>query len=227
MQIPATDATGQRLSVNYGIDELQSVWNFRAAWNVAALNCTSAEDAQIIDAYGSFLTRFSRQLSSVNTALDRRFRDSEGSTRAGTRAREAGLTQVYNYFAQPAARGDFCNTARLVSASWLTTPPTELNSFAVANLALFENAFENFFRQYEEYRTASNAWDRQYGAQYGASQPGYVAVYGTGGAPAATSLMASEVLDSVTGTPIPVIPAAEGSVATPVVQPLSAGVADR
>ncbi|HSJ78033.1 MAG TPA: hypothetical protein VK913_04785, partial [Erythrobacter sp.] len=135
MQIPGKDAAGQRMSVNYGIDEAQAVWNFRAAWNVAALNCTKAEDSQIIDAYGNFLTRFRRELAAVNTALDRRFRQAEGSTRDGNRAREMGLTQVYNYFAQPAARADFCNTARLVSALWSTTPPTELNSYAVANLA--------------------------------------------------------------------------------------------
>ena len=68
----------------------------------------------------------------------------------------------------------------------------------------------------------SAAWDREYGALYGASQPGYVAVYGAQASGVPATLIASEVIDPLTGAAIPVIPASEGSVATPVIQPLPA-----
>ena len=172
---------------------------------MAALNCTDPEDAQITPAYGAFLQRFSRQLTTINTALDTRARTQAGSTRAGTRQREEQLTQVYNYFAQPAARGDFCAAARAIAAQWNVAPPAELNTYATANLALLENAFEQFFTAYERYQVESAAWDARYGVQYGASQPGYVVVYGTPSNVTAASLVA-----------------ADGSVATPVVQPVAA-----
>jgi multidrug efflux pump subunit AcrA (membrane-fusion protein) len=205
MVIPGKNAAGQRITVNTGIDEQQAVWHFRSGWNVAALNCTGPDDGQIIAAYGGFLTRFERQLATINTALDARARAQAGSTRAGTRAREEQLTQVYNYFAQPAARGDFCAAARAISAQWVATPSAELNGYAVANLALMENAFEQFFTAYERYRTESAAWDARYGVQYGASQPGYVVVHGT---PSNVIAPASMV-------------ATEGTVSTPVVQPVA------
>ena len=116
------------------------------------------------------------------------------------------MTQVYNYFAQPGASGDFCAAARAVSAQWLATPPADLNAYGVANLALFENAFERFFVAYESYQVESAAWDNRYGVQYGASQPGYVAVHGTPSDVVETSPTSSE-----------------GAVATPVVQPVAAG----
>ena len=87
--------------------------------------------------------------------------------------------------------------------------------------------FDRFFRAYEQYRVDSSAWDARYGAQYGASQPGYVAVHALGSPGVGASLTAStapapagEVVDPDTGARIPVIPVPETTVQTPVVQPV-------
>lgn len=233
-ELPARDGDGRWITVNSALDDLQTVWNFRAGWNVAALNCTQPEDHQITPAYGAFLIRFQRQLASINTSLDQRYRRAEGSTRAATRAREAAMTQTYNYFAQPAARSGFCAAARAIAAQWHASPPAvaDLHGFARAGLSMLEEAFLQFFDQYAQYQVLSAEWDRQYGAQYGASQPGYVAVYGVEAGGVAASLIAGEVpapsgtaaIDPLTGLAVPVIPAGEGQVSTPIVQPLPAAV---
>lgn len=240
MEIPGKDANGVRMTVNANLDPVEALWNFRSGWNVAALNCNGPEDGRIIDGYSAFLRTFSRPLAAANTELDRRIRRLHTTQAAAVRAREARMTSVYNYFAQPPARADFCAVARVLSAYMLDAAPTDANALATAYLPQFEGAFERFFADYETYQVQSAAWDQQYGAQYGASQPGYVAVWGNGQAPAlgiATSLIAQEdgvlglpageVLDPLTGVAVPIIPAPDTGVTTPVVQPLPAGPTPR
>lgn len=143
--------------------------------------------------------------------------------------REAHATALYNYFAMPGARRGFCDAALAVANEATLAPPADPNQFALSGLARYEAAFEQFFDEYAEYQLLSADWDRRYGAQYGSSQPGYVAVYGsTGMRPGvAASLFqgeaepVGEVLDPETGAMIPLISAPEGSVSVPVVQPVA------
>jgi hypothetical protein len=137
------------------------------------------------------------------------------------------MTQVYNYFATPAAIPNMCNVALAVSNEYLQDPPKDLAAFSAATLPRFEAVYLDFFNAYDRYRVESAAWDARWGAQYGASQPGYVAVHGAAGPSIATSLngaatpaLAGEVVDPETGAKIPVVnlPATTGS--TPVVQPV-------
>ncbi len=223
MSIPLKDAAGQRITVNSGLDANETIWHFRSGWNVAALNCTRAEHAAVTDGYAAFLNRYSRGLAAANTALDADFRRSAGSTRAGLLAREQHMTSVYNYFASPAARAEFCNAALAVANGMAAAPSTDLAGFASSGLAEYEAAFGRFYTAYEEYQRASADWDSRYGARYGASQPGWVAVHGNG----ASSLTAqdqpltiSTVIDPVSGAAIPVVPVDESASGTPVVQPV-------
>jgi hypothetical protein len=137
------------------------------------------------------------------------------------------MTQVYNYFALPPARGDFCNVMLGIANEYAATPPEDANLFAASSLTRIDAVFDRFFRAYEQYRIDSAAWDARYGARYGASQPGYVAVHGVGAPSVGASLTAttptepvSTVVDPETGARIPVIPVPETTVATPVVQPV-------
>ncbi len=231
MEIPPRDANGLRLTVNSNLDQVETLWNFRSGWNVAALNCTDAEDARVIDGYSAFLRTFQRQLGAANTELDRRTRRQHNSNSAAIRAREARMTSIYNYFAQPPVRASFCAAARSVAAQMLDSPPSDPNAFAQTNLALFEAAFQQFYTDYERYRVASAEWDQRYGARYGASQPGYVAVWGAAGHSAANlalgDMPVAEVADGATGAAIPVIPVQDGAVATPVVQPVASNASRR
>src|SRR5690606_40844395 len=84
------------------------------------------------------------------------------------------------YFALPPARAEFCNVALSMANEYQTAPPEDPKLLAATYLPRIEAAFDKFFREYEQYRIDSAAWDARYGAQYGASQPGYVAVHGVG-----------------------------------------------
>ncbi len=208
MDIPRLNADGVRVTVNHALDEQEAVWHFRSGWNVAALNCLGPDDEVINTAYGQFLSRFPNGLASSNRAMDQFYRRQASSSREALRLREAHATQVYNYFALPGARRDFCNAARLIANEFPNYVGDDVKDYAVANLPLLESAFERFFSEYERYEQLSAEWDREYGAEYGASQPGYVAVYGAEGSGVAASL--------ISGTQ----PSSDGAVSTPIVQPL-------
>jgi hypothetical protein len=232
MVLPPMEANGQRATVNSNLDEDSTLWHFRSGWNVAALNCLDASEAEpILEGYRTFLTKYRRQLSAANTAIDQRFRREHGSRgNEAIKAREAYMTQVYNYFALPPARADFCNVALQIANEFLAAQPEDPKAFAAAALPRYETAFQNFFRQYNQYQVDSAAWDVRYGERYGASQPGYVAVHSITMPSVATSLVnlnapepAGEVVDEETGARIPIIPVPDENVTTPVVQPVPEG----
>lgn len=227
MEVPPVGAGGVRQTVNVGLNNDQTLWHFRSGWNVAALNCLDAEHEAILNGYSSFLRTFSRKLAATNTALDAEFRRVHSTRSNAVKARETYMTQVYNYFALPPARADFCNVVLGISNEFLASPPSDANQFAAASLPRIDAVFDQFFRAYEQYRVDSAAWDARYGAQYGASQPGYVAVHALGAPSVGASLTASavpppagEVVDPDTGARIPVVPVPETTVATPIVQPV-------
>jgi hypothetical protein len=227
MAIPPLGPDGVRQTVNTGLDENDTIWNLRSVWNVAALNCLDEVHKPILDGYTAFLKKNVKKLRAVNTAIDKKYRTSEGSVSAGRKAREAHMTQVYNYFATPAAIPGMCNVALAISNEYLAAPATDLPAFAAASLPRFEAVYLDFFNAYDRYRTESAAWDARYGAQYGASQPGYVAVHGTAQPTIATSLneaaastVTSQVVDPETGARIPVVNLPAATASTPVVQPV-------
>ena len=106
----------------------------------------------------------------------------------------------------------------LGSAKW--APPSDLSAFAAATLPRFEAVYLDFFNAYDRYRAESAAWDAKYGAQYGASQPGYVAVH-SGAQPAAILAPVARVVDPDTGAAIPIVNQAVPATSTPVLQPVA------
>jgi hypothetical protein len=227
MAIPPVGADGIRHTIDTDLDENDTIWNLRSVWNVAALNCLADEHKPILDGYTAFLKQNAKKLSAVNAALDKKYRASEGSVAAGRKAREAHMTQLYNYFATPAAIANMCTVAVAVSNEWLQAPPKDLSAFAAAALPRFEQVYQDFFTAYDRYRADSAAWDAKYGDRYGMSQPGYVAVHGgsqqtVGGALAGTGQPAvtGGVVDPDTGAKIPVVSAPADAAGTPVVQPV-------
>ena len=229
MAIPPMGADGRRQTINSDLDENETIWHFRSAWNVAALNCLDAEYQPVLDGYGAFLRQNARKLTATNNALDQQFRREHGTRNAAVQAREALMTQVYNYFALPPTRPALCTTALAIANEYQATPPEDIAVFATAGLQRFETVFDQFFREYENYMVASADWDLKYGARYGSSQPGYVAVHGAAVPTIATALpdsnaaVVGEVLDPQTGARIPLLSPAEDAVSTPIVQPVPEG----
>jgi hypothetical protein len=174
-----------------------------------------------------FLKNNARALTAANNALEKKFREQASTRREALLAREAYMTQVYNYFANPGARQEFCNTALAIANEALATPPKDTLEFASGALGRFEAVFEQFFRDYDQYVVDSSAWDARYGARYGSSQPGWVAIHGvtqpsvgSGLLELSTPQVTEEVRDPETGGTIPIIPAQENVIGTPVVQPV-------
>jgi hypothetical protein len=127
-------------------------------------------------------------------------------------------------------RSDFCNVALQVANEFLAAQPGDAKLYAASTLPRYEGVFQNFFRQYEQYQIDSAAWDAKWGARYGSSQPGYVAVHRAGQPGVGASLVnlnatyaTSTVVDPESGATIPVIPVQQETVSTPVVQPVAKG----
>jgi hypothetical protein len=230
MVLPPKGADGQRLTINSNLDENATLWQLRSGWNVAALNCLDPAYQPVLDGYAAFLKTYRKQLTAANTALNNAIRKDYKTARDATKAREAYMTQVYNYFALPGVRSDFCNTALQVANEFLAAQPDDPKLYAATALPRYEAVFQNFFRQYEQYQVDSAAWDAKWGTRYGSSQPGYVAVHrvrqpGVGSALVNLNAtqVASTVVDPESGAAIPVIPAQQDTVSTPVVQPVATG----
>lgn len=158
--IPGIGADGTRLTVNHGLSSLESVWNYRSGMNVAALNCMDARYQPILENYRSLLTKHGKRLTKVNADLDKQYRTEHG--RNATRAREAYMTSVYNYFALPPARSYFCDAALKISMEELQSPPADIDAHAVAALPRLEAAFGTFYHDLEQYRIAAAQWDAKY-----------------------------------------------------------------
>jgi hypothetical protein len=223
MDLPGRGPDGRRITVNSNLSNDQLVWNLRSAWNVAALNCLASEYQPILDGYRAFLTKNVRGLKAVNDRLEASYTKRFRARRDAIVARDAYTTQVYNFFAEPAARAGFCRAALDMANRALAAPPTDPLAFAQANFDGLLAPFEQFFDEYEAYQRASAEWDAKWGAQYGASQPGWVAVqqHRAGRMTGPAGGVVQTVIDPQTGQAVPVIPVTEGVTSQPVVQPIA------
>ena len=162
--IPAVGADGLYRSVNRGISPAQMTWNLRSAYNVAALNCNAPQHAAITPAYRNFLRAHVRTLSAVNRTVDAEFRAKHGARYIPPR--EAYMTEVYNHFAFPPTKTDFCDAMLAVSRDAAAVKSADLQAFAVRSLPNIEIVFDDFYRRYDRYKSDLAAWERQYGHYY-------------------------------------------------------------
>ncbi len=233
MRMPGLGSDGRHSTVISGLSDDQRVWYFRSAWNVAALNCVGVEFQPILDGYKGFLIDNAKVLKGVNTRLEGTFVKTYPTRSMAIAAREKAMTIVYNFFALPPARSAFCQAGMQIASMAAATPKPSAVALA-ANFGLWEAPFENFFTAYDQYQRDAAAWDVRYGARYGASQPGYLAVQAArastipqGGmiGPGNTTTLtlpptAGLVTDPETGAKIPVIPVTAQPQGIPVVQPV-------
>jgi hypothetical protein len=160
MAIPSLGPDGVRQTVNAHLTPNQALWNFRSAYNVAALNCLRPEHGEIVVGYRAFLKKHARVLTAANKGVDTEFKGRYGS--AFIRPREAYMTQVYNYFANPVTLRAFCDASLAMSRSAQLVTSPELSAFSSAELPKIEQVFEAFFRAYEQYRADAANWDAKY-----------------------------------------------------------------
>jgi hypothetical protein len=207
MSIPMLRADGLRDTPMRDIDDNEKLWYFRAAFNVAALNCQNPEHFRIADDYNLFLKTHKRELDRINRTVEEKYRKRYGTGYA--RIRDTENTQVYNFFAFPPVKGDFCNAALILGQEAAALPSKDLVAFSVRALPTLEGVFDRFYASYESYQSDLQKWIALYGspemraaqaAQMGQATNTVQPVAGPGTAPAATPAGKPPVLPTVLPT---------------------------
>ena len=161
MITPPVDAEGTRESVNRKVSINQIVWNLRSAYTVAALGCVDAHSATILPLYRAFLTRNAKALKSIYDHMDHEFRDKYG--RGGETLRDDYLTVLYNHYALPPTKNEFCDVVSQVLQDGANVAPDDLGAFAQTKVPVIEKVFDDFYARYDQYKNALAAWEEKYG----------------------------------------------------------------
>ena len=158
---PEIGADGQRESVNRKVSTNQIVWNLRSAYTVAALDCRDPRNVAILANYRAFLVRNATVLKSIYDAMDHEFRAKY--QRGGEKLRDDYLTVLYNHYALPPTKDEFCNVVDQVLQDGVNVPPDQLVMLATAKVPLIEKVFDDFYTRYDKYKNALAAWEEKYG----------------------------------------------------------------
>lgn len=162
MAVPALRADGLRDTPMRDIDDNEKLWYFRAAFNVAALNCQGPQHFRIADDYNLFLKTHKRELDRINKVVEEKYRKRYGTGYA--RIRDTENTQVYNFFAFPPVKYDFCDAALVLGQEAAALPSKDLVTFSVRALPQLEGVFDRFYASYESYQTDLQKWIALYGS---------------------------------------------------------------
>lgn len=175
MTVPVLRADGLRDTPMRDIDDNEKTWYFRAAFNVAALNCQNPQHVRIADDYNRYLQTHKRELDRINKLVEADYRKRYGSSSA--RIRDTENTQVYNFFALPPVKSDFCEAALVLGQEAAAQPSKDLVTFSARALPMLEGVFDRFYASYERYQTELDQWIALYGspemraAQAGSAPP--------------------------------------------------------
>lgn len=159
---PADPETGQRKTPNSDLDETETIWHFRSAFNVAAISCTQPQYTGIVNYYNSFLNNSDTRLASVNRQLDQRFRSRFPGVN-GLRVRDTHSTQLYNYFSLPPTMGLLCEHMFSRAPQAMTLSDAELYPYAKQTLDELDEIFIQFWEDYEDYMRRLAEWEALYG----------------------------------------------------------------
>jgi hypothetical protein len=161
-KLPPYAADGMRTTPNRGLSREEAIWNFRSAINVAALNCQGPVWGVIAQNYNRLIVVHKARLTQSNTAVDGEYRKRFPGQNA-LRVRDTRTTELYNYFALPPVREQFCNAALTKSQEALTVPVAAFPDYAVAGLTDFDNIFLNFYDAYAKYERDLADWNLKHG----------------------------------------------------------------
>ena len=212
--IPAVDATGRRMTPNIDLSPEQALWQLRIGLNVAALSCRGPDEATLVAHYSSFLRNNQRAIAAAERWVIRDQGLRNGTN--GIAARDALSTRLYNYFAQPPVKTEFCVRATQIMALAAVEPTANILTFASTQLALLDEPFIAFYANYARYQADFAVWQAQQryaataltpgvpAAPAGATQPGLLQGPPASPAPGAPSpAPLSPVTPAITPTPSP------------------------
>jgi hypothetical protein len=161
MALPPVGVDGIRITPNRGLSRDEQIWHFRSALNVAALNCQGPVWGQIATEYNKFIVIHKVLLSKTSKLVDREYMK-RYPTQNGLRIRDTRMTDLYNYFALPPVRAQYCDMAlrKLQEANQL--PKGALPEYAMGSLADIDNVFVNFYDAYAKYERDLADWNMKY-----------------------------------------------------------------
>ena len=161
MRIPLVGVDGVRATPNRFLSPDEQIWHFRSALNVAALNCQGPVWGQIALEYNKFIQVHKKQLSKTSKTVDREYvKRYPGQN--GLRVRDTKLTDLYNYFALPPVRAEYCDAAlrKLTEVNLLATDA--LPGYAMGGLTEIDGIFIRFFDAYAQYERDLADWNMKY-----------------------------------------------------------------
>jgi hypothetical protein len=161
MQIPPLGVDGVRVTPNRGLSRDEQIWHFRSALNVAALNCQGPVWGQIAIEYNKFIVRHKLILSKTSKAVDReyvaRFRGQNG-----LRVRDTKMTDLYNYFALPPVRAEYCDMSLRKVVEGNAVPTEALPEYAIGGISDIDGVFIRFYDAYVQYERDLADWNMKY-----------------------------------------------------------------
>jgi hypothetical protein len=161
MAIPPIGLDGVRVTPNRGLSRDEQIWHFRSALNVAALNCQGPVWGQIATEYNKFIITHKVVLSKTSKAVDREF-VARYKGQNGLRVRDTKMTDLYNYFALPPVRSEFCDTALRKVTEGNLVPTAALPEYAIGGLTDLDGIFIRFYDAYVQYERDLADWNMKY-----------------------------------------------------------------
>ncbi len=154
LTIPGATTDGGYATINRALTADAALWHLRSALNVAALQCDVADPAGVAH-YNRLLKVHAARFAAAHRALEAEYRRGGGDWQDRF---DDAMTRVYNYFAQPPVRAQFCATALPMLAQVAEIPAGGLDGFAGAGLASLDQPFVDFYRAYDRYRIELAQW---------------------------------------------------------------------
>ncbi len=161
MTLPPIGVDGIRVTPNRGLSRDEQIWHFRAALNVAALNCQGPVWGQIATEYNRFIVVHKILLSKTSKSVDREYVERYPKEN-GLRIRDTRMTDLYNYFALPPVRAQYCDMALRKLQEANQVPKEALPEYAMGGLADIDNIFVNFYDAYAKYERDLADWNMKY-----------------------------------------------------------------
>jgi hypothetical protein len=170
MKVPPLGVDGVRQTPNRGLTREENIWHLRSAINVAALNCQGAVWGEIAQNYNKYLVVHKARLAQANKAVDAEYVKRHPGQN-GLRVRDTRTTDLYNYFALPPVRAEFCDRSLVKSRELVALQSAALAEYSFGALNDIDATFINFFNAFEQYKIDLANWNARYGQPPAASAP--------------------------------------------------------
>jgi hypothetical protein len=168
--LPAYGVDGARMTPNRGLSREEAIWNFRSAINVAALNCQGPVWGVVAQNYNKMIVVHKARLNQSNLAVDNEYRKRFAGQNA-LRVRDTRTTELYNFFALPPVREEFCNAALRKSGEVLAVPTNAFPEYAMGALNDIDGIFQRFYDAYAKYERDLADWNLKHGPKPATTAP--------------------------------------------------------